>query len=112
MPKNISTGIEQLVGKRSTPAQKQLEQHERSWRDLRNKLDSLLIGTNVIKGDEIRKQCQELDSLDQAGRYNHINSIWGKLYADRSLPLLNQLESLEKEITRLRSVPDPNQLKQ
>lgn len=100
---HISTGIEQLVGARSTPSEKQLEQHERAWRDLRNKLDSMLIGTNVIKADVVRKQCQELDGLDQEGRYNHILAYWGKQYAERSRPLLHQLESVEREIARLKT---------
>jgi len=100
---NISTGIEQLVGARSTPSEKQIEQHERAWRDIRNKLDSMLIGTNVIKGDTVRKQCQELDSLDQEGRYNHIVARWGKQYAERSRPLLHQLDSVEREIARFKS---------
>lgn len=103
MPKNISTGIDQLVGERSTPTEKQLEQHEKAWRDLRNKLDSMLIGTNVIKGDAVRKQCQDLDSLDQESRYNHIVAHWGKQYAERARPLLHQLESLEREIAKLRA---------
>lgn len=98
----ISTGIEQLVGERLSPIQKQLEQHEKAWRDLRNKLDSMLIGTNVIKGDVVRKCCQDLDGLDQVSRQNHIVKHWGTQYADRAVPILHQLEALEREISKLR----------
>lgn len=98
----ISTGIEQLVGEKLSPTQKQIEQHEKAWRDLRNKLDSMLICTNVVKGDTIRKNCQELDKLDSDGRYKHIVQYWGVQYAEKSKPMLHQLESLEREIAKLR----------
>ncbi len=104
MSKSISNGIEQLVGERSTPTQKQLDQHEKAWRALRNRLDSILVGTNVIKGDDIRARCHSLDGLGQSDRYNHILAHWGKLYADRSTPILQQLDVLEKEISKLRNL--------
>lgn len=99
----INAGIEQLVGEKLSPSQVQLNQHEKAWRDLRNKLDSMLIGTNVIKGDNIRKRCQQLDSLDLQGRYNHINSNWGRQYAERAMHTLQQLEAVEREISKLKN---------
>ena len=99
----INTGIEHLVDKKS-PIERQLEQHENAWRSLRNKLDSMLIGTTVIKGDAVRKNCQELDQLDSDNRHCHIAQHWGTQYAERSKPILHQLDALEKEITKLRSL--------
>ena len=97
MTKGISTGINQLVDNKN-PIDKQLSQYTKSWREFKNRLDSMLICTNIMKGDIVRKLCQDLDSLDSDGRYKHIEAYWGKQYADTARPLLSQLETIEKEI--------------
>lgn len=99
--KNINLGIEKLVKKSSSSAN--LDQHERAWKDLRNKLDSVLLSTNVIKGDAARTLCQALDSMSLADRLAHIEANWGKLYGQKSLPLLQQLDSVESMITKLKN---------
>ena len=102
--KGINSGVEKLAGERITSIEKQLNQHEKAWRDLRNKLDSLLIGTNVIKGDVVRKQCQDLNLMNTENRYNHIISQWGIQYAEKARPLLHQLEILEREMAKLKII--------
>lgn len=76
---------------------------EKAWRDIRNKLDSILIGTNVLKGDEARKKCQLIDTLKTDERIAHIQSNWGSNYVERSRPLIHQLDVLEKVINRLKN---------
>lgn len=95
MSKSIKTGIEQLVAKSG-----QNEQYNRSWRDLRNKLDSSLMLTNVLKGDAVRKLCLQLDSLNKQERFKLIQDNWGVQQAEKSRTLLEQLDILEKEIAK------------
>lgn len=95
MSKNIKNGIEQLVAKSS-----QNEQFNRSWRDLRNKLDSSLMLTNVLKGDAVRKLCLQLDGLSKPERFKLIQDNWGVQQAEKSRTLLEQLDILEKEIAK------------
>lgn len=95
MSKHIKNGIEQLVAKSS-----QNEQYNRSWRDLRNRLDSSLMLTNVLKGDAVRKLCLQLDGLNKQDRFKLIQDNWGVQQAEKSRTLLEQLEILEKEIAK------------
>lgn len=106
MSKVYANGIQQIVGNKTSDAEKQIQLYEKTWRELRSKLDSLLIATNVLKGDVIRKMCQTLDSLDYDGRIKHIRDNWGSLYADRAMPLLNQLQTLEKQIGSVKTDKD------
>jgi hypothetical protein len=103
MANGISNGINKLVGERANTDQVQLTLHEKTWRDIRSKLDSLLIGTNVLKGDVVRQKCQVLDGMDTQSRIKHITDNWGSLYADRTKPLILQLETIEKHIGKIRS---------
>lgn len=98
MAKGFSSGVEQIVGQKLSDHEKQQQLYTKTWRELRARLDSMLIGTNVLKGDVVRKQCQAIDSLDKDGRIQHITNIWGRLYADRAMPLILQLETVEKQI--------------
>ncbi len=96
--KNVNLGIEKLVERKADVDDLLLK----SWRDLRNKLDSLLIGNNVLKSGEIRKLCQQLDGMTTEDRNNHITTYWGSLYAEKSMPLLLQIESVEKTLHKLK----------
>lgn len=96
--KNVNLGIEKLVERKAGVD----DLLEKSWRDLRNKLDSLLIGNNVLKSGEIRKLCQQLDGMTTEERSSHITAYWGSLYAEKSMPLLLQIESVEKTLDKLR----------
>lgn len=100
--KNIATGIDKIIGQRTDA--KNIEVYERTWRDLRNKIDSLLLGSKVLKADLVRVKCQALDQLDQQGRYDHIMKNWGPQYATKILPLLQQLNTVEQQLNKLKDV--------
>lgn len=102
MASGFSSGVEKIVGQKLSDEEKQLQLYEKTWRELRSKLDSMLVGTNVLKGDKVRKQCQALDSMDTEGRHKHILETWGRLYADRAKPLILQIETVEKQIGLLK----------
>lgn len=99
----MMSGVDQIAKSNTLGSLSQIAMHEKAWRDIRNKLDSLLIGTNVLKGDVARKHCQALDSMTQEDRNIHILTNWGPIYAERSKPLLHQLDILEREIAKLKS---------
>lgn len=93
MSKDIKNGIDKLVSNSS-----QIDNYNRAWRDIRNKLDSILMNTNVLKGDAIRLLCHRLDGLEKEDRYLLIKENWGIMQAEKARPILEQLEKLEKVI--------------
>jgi hypothetical protein len=93
--KSIQTGIEKLIQHNN---KRQTEQSDLQWRDLRNKMDSLLLRTNVLKTDEARKACLALDTMPPEERVEYIRSKWGPQYVQKVEPLLYQLAILEKHI--------------
>jgi len=95
MAKEISTGIDNIVQHLSD---KQEEQSQMQWRDIRNKIDSLLLSTNIIKSDEARKRCLELDTMEPEEREIYVQQNWGPNYLERISPLLHQLKILEKRL--------------
>lgn len=95
MAKEIATGIDNIVQHMN---EKQDEQSQMQWRDLRNKIDSLLLSTNVIKSDETRKKCLELDTMASDDRETFIKQTWGPNYLERVRPLLHQLKVLENRL--------------
>jgi hypothetical protein len=97
---SIKRGIDQIVGEKQTGMQKQYEDMQANWRDIRNKLDGMLMRTNVLKGDEIRRKCQMLDGQSLEERQAHISANWGQQYATKVEPLLIQLRSIEKELSK------------
>ena len=100
MAKGISSGINKLAHQASGKAsdKKHAEQLQRQWKELRNRLDTLLMSNNVLKGTELRQKCLALDSKSFEERQAHINEHWGPLYLQKVLPLLQQLDTLEKVI--------------
>jgi|6_EtaG_2_1085325.scaffolds.fasta_scaffold61230_2 hypothetical protein len=70
------------------------------WRELRNKLDTMLLSTNVMKTNDVRQRCLELDGMTTEERRNHIRAFWGPIYLDRTDPILAQLQSLESNIAK------------
>ncbi len=100
----MMSGVDKIASNNTLASLSQIELHEKAWRDIRNKLDSMLIGTNVLKGDAARKSCLAIDTLSAEDRHAHILSNWGPNYAERARPLLHQLQVLEKEINKLKSV--------
>ena len=93
--RNIQTGVEHLA---ESLARSASEDVTRQWRDLRNKIDSILLSTTTYKTDEIRKSCQKLDELLATERKQYITSKWGPAYFQKVEPLLLQLEILERKI--------------
>jgi hypothetical protein len=74
------------------------EQTLHSWRDLRNKIDSQLLSTNVITTNEAKRKCMRLDTLNDEKRKELIANEWGPLYLQKVEPLLHQLSVLEKQM--------------
>ena len=99
MAKNISSGI----GRDMTHGQvniKQIEQMSKSWKDLRNRLDIILMTNNVMKTNELRQKCLAMDGMSITERRAHILEHWGPLYLEKAQPLLQQLEILEQNIDK------------
>lgn len=101
--KAINSGVEKIANNNTLASLNAIEMAQKSWRDLRNKLDSILLSTNVVKGDEARKRCLALDTMVLDERISHIKTNWGSSYAERTLPLIHQLEVLEKQINKLKT---------
>lgn len=100
MSKAIPTGVEQIVQKM---ADRREEQSNKQWRSIRNRIDTLLLSTNVLKSDELRRACMQLDSMPPADRITYIQRVWGPLYLTRVEPLLHQLQVLEQHIANSQS---------
>lgn len=104
MANEIANGVEQLASGERNLAQ---SEHQRKvqlmfdqWQDLRGKIDSLLLSTNVMKSNEIRGLCQQLDGMSHDQRMAHISQHWGAMYLQRVEPLLFQLQTLEGNIAK------------
>lgn len=86
-----------------TAAQRQSELLSQQWRDLRNKLDSLLRANNIMTSNEARQACAALDGMTITERRAHIEKFWGPLYVDKAAPVLHQLELLETMISEAKT---------
>ena len=95
MAKEIANGVDRIVDNIN---QRALEQSHSQWRSLKNKVDSLLINSNVMKIDNIRKKCQELDDMTHEERIACIVASWGRSSLSQVEPLLQQLNLLEKSL--------------
>lgn len=95
MAKDIQTGIDKTL---EVLNQRQTDELNASWRDLRNKLDSMLLATNVLKSNEAMRACRVLDTMTPEERTQHIQGNWGPQYLERAQPILVQLEMLEKKL--------------
>ena len=100
MAKNISTGVEKAV---QSLNQRQEDELNKSWRVLRNKLDSMLLSTNVMKTNEAMQSCRRLDTMSPEERATYIQQNWGPQYYAKAHPMLVQLETLEKKIAQMDS---------
>jgi hypothetical protein len=99
MAKSIEDGVSkiaQLLKDNSSIDEQQLH----SWRDLRNKIDSLLLSTNVLTTNEAKQRCLEIDTMENEKRREFIATNWGPLYLQKVEPLLHQLNVLEIQIIR------------
>ena len=95
MAKDIATGIEKTL---ESLNRQQAEGLDKQWRELRNKLDSLLLSTNVMKTNVAMRSCRSLDTMTPEDRATCINTQWGPQYFQKAQPMLVQLEMLEKKI--------------
>ena len=95
--KSVETGVDKIV---EHLARKQSEQYDHQWRALRNRVDSILLQNNILKTNETRQCCLELDSMSHEQRIAHITAKWGPQYLAKVEPLLHQLVVLEGHILK------------
>ena len=93
--RDMLTGVNKLASALKT---KQDESSGHQWRSLRNKMDSLLLSTNVMKSDDAKRACLQLDGMTTQQRQDYIREKWGPAYVEKVMPILQQLETLEKHI--------------
>jgi len=97
MARNISSGIDKIVKKPTKDtAERQLA---KAWQDIKNRLDVLLLSNNVYKGAELRQSCLALNAMSHEDRQQYILQYWGQVCLDKALPLLQQLNTLERSFT-------------
>lgn len=96
MAKNISTGVDKIIDQMN---KKQNELHQLQWRDIRNKIDSILLSTNILKTDEARKACINIDNMSHEQRQQFISERWGPAYLNKISHLLHQLAILENHLS-------------
>ncbi len=97
--KGISTGIEQLLRQQKATV-KVSEQLSKQWKEIRNRIDVVLMSNNILKTNETRAKCLELDGMNHNGRIEHIKINWGPLYLNRAQPLLDQLKTIEDQLLK------------
>lgn len=97
MAGDIHDGVQQIE---ALLAEKHEEGLAATWRDLRNKLDSMLLSTNILKTNECKRACAVLDSMTTEERSEHISQTWGPLYLEKAQPILIQLESVERQASQ------------
>lgn len=95
MAKEISNGIEKTL---EVLNRRQTSELHASWQAIRNRLDSMLLSTNVLKTNDAMRACRTLDTMSTEERKSHIQNNWGPAYLGRAEPILVQLELLEKNI--------------
>ena len=97
----ISTGIEKLAAALKTSPERQNQQLSSKWKELRNRIDSTLMSTNVLKTNDVRQKCLLMDNMTPAEREQHIRLNWGPQYLDRVAPMLQQLATLEEQLAKI-----------
>jgi hypothetical protein len=100
MAKGISNGIDRMVSQRKSDNQRHTEQLAKQWKELRNRLDTVLMTNNVLKGNDLRQRCLAMDQMTFLERQAHITEHWGPMYLNKVLPILQQLETLEAIIAK------------
>lgn len=71
-----------------------------NWKALRNRLYSTLMSNNILKSNETLIACQSIDGMTHEARIEYITNTWGPLYAEKCLPLLQQMQSVEQSMAR------------
>ncbi len=98
MSKNISSGINKNLGVIGDPAQ--TDYLKRQWRELRKKIDGVLISGNINSADENLRKCAMIDRLNPIDREKHITDNWGINYYNRVSQLLSQLAKIESVMNK------------
>lgn len=68
----------------------------RQWRDIKNKIDSLLKSGNK-KTDEMKAICVSLETQNHENRCQTIIDYFGIQYLNKVMPLLQQLKNMEEK---------------
>lgn len=97
--KGISNGIEQLLTKQKA-VEKQSVQLTRQWKDIRNRIDSLLLSMDRLKTAEVRQKCQALDQMGTEEREAYVGQHWGEVALQKVRPFLQQLATLEEALLK------------
>ena len=95
MSRGIDTGVNRLHKKR-TEEQIQTDLINKTWHDIKHKIDGILMSGNTLKTQESIKECQALDCMGTSERISHIERRFGPQYLKLIQPLLYQLEAIEK----------------
>lgn len=93
MSRSIANGVDKLL---KSEKDNRTETLSAGWKELRNKLDIMLLSNNVMKTNETTKACKAIDQMTHDERINYIAGTWGPLYAEKSMPILLQLQHIEK----------------
>ncbi len=97
MARDITTGVDKIV---EAMNKKNIEAQNAQWQKIRNSIDSLLLRNNILKTDQVRRECLLLDGMTHEERMTHIKSLWGPQYLEKVMPLLHQLSMVEKNINK------------
>lgn len=95
MAKDIATGVEKTV---EILNRQQTDELNNQWRSLRNRMDSILLSTNVMKTNEAMVACRKLDTMTPEERATLVQQYWGPQYYQKVHPILVQIELLERKI--------------
>jgi len=93
--RNMQNGVEKVI---DTISRNTTESLTTQWRDIRNKIDSILLSTTTFKTDETRKSCREIDDMAADKRSAYITAKWGPICCSKVEPLLIQLQLLESKM--------------
>ena len=96
----IKKGVEQLVELHKTDNNSSHDILSNQWRTTKNKIDAILLSTNVLKNDDMLRSCNELDNMSHEDRQTFISKTFGSTYTIRISPLLEQLNTLELELRK------------
>ncbi len=98
--KGISSGVEKIAEVNKAANNEALEGLGAKWREMRGRIDALLLSNNVLKTDEARRACLKLDDMTPQQRVDHIRTLWGPMYLARIEPMLHQLQILEHQMAK------------
>lgn len=94
--RNMQNGVEKVA---ELLARNTDEASARQWRDLRNKIDSILLSTTAFKTDDVRTACHKIDDMPAEQRADYIKEKWGPICYSKIEPLLLQLQFLENRMS-------------